>query len=223
MLTDTPVINIFYNDFWGTPMINNGSHKSYRPFCILTFRLNYFVDGFNPFGYHLVNILLHSVATMLFVSVISLFRKGNFVSLAAGTLFASHTIHTEAVAGVVGRADILACIFFLLSFLSYISYCKRRDVSCSSLNFCSDVPGMSRWSPLVRCAIFTMTAMLCKEQGITVLPVCALYDTFIHTQLAPKQILQLYKVTGFFHRVPTHPGKSHGIQNSIMKSHGKIM
>ncbi|KFM79885.1 Transmembrane and TPR repeat-containing protein, partial [Stegodyphus mimosarum] len=38
---DTPLSNILYNDFWGTPMNREESHKSYRPLCVLTFRLNY--------------------------------------------------------------------------------------------------------------------------------------------------------------------------------------
>ena len=36
--SDTPLINLFYNDFWGTPLTHSGSHKSYRPLCVLTFR-----------------------------------------------------------------------------------------------------------------------------------------------------------------------------------------
>ncbi len=36
--SDTPKINLFYNDFWGTPLTHSGSHKSYRPLCVLTFR-----------------------------------------------------------------------------------------------------------------------------------------------------------------------------------------
>ena len=32
------VLDIFYNDFWGKPMRDPTSHKSYRPLCILTFR-----------------------------------------------------------------------------------------------------------------------------------------------------------------------------------------
>ncbi|CAH2207813.1 jg25648 [Pararge aegeria aegeria] len=33
-----PVVKIFKNDFWGTPMSDTGSHKSYRPLTTLTFR-----------------------------------------------------------------------------------------------------------------------------------------------------------------------------------------
>uniref|UniRef100_A0A182K0B6 Uncharacterized protein n=2 Tax=Pyretophorus TaxID=44537 RepID=A0A182K0B6_9DIPT len=33
-----PVAQVFRNDFWGTPMADLSSHKSYRPLTTLTFR-----------------------------------------------------------------------------------------------------------------------------------------------------------------------------------------
>lgn len=42
------------------------SHKSYRPLCVLTFRWNYLIHGLEPYGYHLVNILLHLVVSLLY-------------------------------------------------------------------------------------------------------------------------------------------------------------
>lgn len=36
--TETPILNIIYNDFWGTALTHNESHKSYRPVSVLTFR-----------------------------------------------------------------------------------------------------------------------------------------------------------------------------------------
>ena len=38
VLGTTPVLQVFANDFWGTPMSDPNSHKSYRPLTILTFR-----------------------------------------------------------------------------------------------------------------------------------------------------------------------------------------
>ncbi|CDQ66919.1 unnamed protein product [Oncorhynchus mykiss] len=37
----TPLCNLFFNDFWGTPMSEERSHKYYRHLTVLTFRLNY--------------------------------------------------------------------------------------------------------------------------------------------------------------------------------------
>lgn len=126
------------NDFWGTPLTDSGSHGSYRPLCVLTFRLNYLLGGFQPWGYHLVNVLLHCLATALLVRVARhVFSRSRLTVGPAitGLIFATHPIHTEAVAGVVGRADLAACNLYLLSFLAYIYHLKYRDSYCR--NGCS--------------------------------------------------------------------------------------
>ncbi|XP_023239347.1 transmembrane and TPR repeat-containing protein CG4050-like [Centruroides sculpturatus] len=115
----THVSNIFWNDFWGTPIIKEHSHKSYRPICVLTFRINYMIDELNPLGYHLVNVLLHALVCILYLRLCYMFLPAES-SLVAAMLFAVHPIHTEAVTGVVGRAETLSSVFFLSAFLCYI-------------------------------------------------------------------------------------------------------
>lgn len=78
-------------------------------------------------GYHLLNVILHAIVTGLFTHIARILLRATFATLVAGLVFASHPIHTEAVSGVVGRADILACLFFLMAFLCYMRYCKYRD------------------------------------------------------------------------------------------------
>lgn len=47
-------------------LLQEQSHKSYRPLCVLTFRWNYAVGELEPYGYHLVNAVLHGVVCLLF-------------------------------------------------------------------------------------------------------------------------------------------------------------
>lgn len=103
LLPETPWIHIFYNDFWGTLLTHSGSHKSYRPLCTLSFRINHAVGGMDPWGYHLVNVLLHAAVTGLFTNFSRILFGDGYWTLIAGLLFASHPIHTEVVAGIVGR------------------------------------------------------------------------------------------------------------------------
>ena len=87
------------NDFWGSNISTNFSHKSYRPLCVATFRLNYMLHGLDPIGYHLVNVVLHAVVCYLYVKLCAVVFSTNSVwpALTAGLLFAVHPIHTEAV------------------------------------------------------------------------------------------------------------------------------
>jgi len=69
LLASTPWYRLLENDFWGTPLTERGSHGSYRPLCVATFRLNHFLGGLEPWGYHLVNVALHAACTILVVKV----------------------------------------------------------------------------------------------------------------------------------------------------------
>lgn len=132
VLGHTSIKSLFDNDFWGTPLTDDGSHGSYRPLCVITYRLNYLLSGLRPWSYHFLNVLFHCAATALVVVTARrlLPRTCDPVGTAvAGFTFAAHPIHTEAVAGVVGRADLAACNLFLLSFLTYMEHMRLRDES----------------------------------------------------------------------------------------------
>ena len=94
---NSPWKQLLLNDFWGTPLASTSSHKSYRPLCVATFRLNYMLHGLQPMGYHLVNVILHAVVCYLYVRLCALVLKQVWPALLAGLLFAIHPIHTEAV------------------------------------------------------------------------------------------------------------------------------
>ncbi|XP_047545699.1 protein O-mannosyl-transferase Tmtc3 isoform X3 [Vanessa atalanta] len=160
----TPISNIFLNDFWGTPIHKEQSHKSYRPLTVLTFRWNYAVHGLQPAGYHLVNLLLHALVSLLYYRVCAMFLP-EFASFVAAILFAVHPIHSEAVTGVVGRAEMLSSLFFLGALLCYARAATRRRYT--------------DWRYVAACTACVGIAMLCKEQGITITAVCVVYELFV--------------------------------------------
>lgn len=94
ILSDTPWRNIWKNDFWGTPLSHTGSHKSFRPLTVLSFRWNYYLDQLNPAGYHLLNVLLHSIMVGLFHLLAYTLLGSSVQSIFASLLFAVHPIHT---------------------------------------------------------------------------------------------------------------------------------
>ncbi|KAG9349572.1 hypothetical protein JZ751_028020 [Albula glossodonta] len=177
---ETALSNIWRNDFWGSNLSSNTSHKSYRPLTVLTFRLNYLLaGGLHPVGFHVLNIALHSAISVLMIDVFAILigglaydGKGKRLNQApkasslAALFFAVHPVHTESVAGIVGRADLLCALFFQLSFLTYCRAFQGGDAK--------DDKYSTAWivASLILCAV----AMLCKEQGITVLGVNAAFD-----------------------------------------------
>ncbi|KAL7019450.1 hypothetical protein ACKWTF_011123 [Chironomus riparius] len=173
VLGTTSVFDMLLNDFWGMRMKLKESHKSYRPLTTLTFRLNRMIFGMETaFWFHVVNVLLHSISSILFTKicyeVIGFKRK---YCLLAGIFFAIHPIHTESVSGIVGRAEILACTFFSLSFLSYHNYITR------------DIDNIGT---LLKSILLGGLAMLSKESGLTVFIVNISYDIYRNWSIIKK-------------------------------------
>ncbi|XP_067392375.1 protein O-mannosyl-transferase TMTC1 isoform X4 [Emydura macquarii macquarii] len=165
-----PFAALFANDFWGKGMAENTSHKSYRPLCVLTFKLNILLAGMNPFYFHAVNVILHCLVTLVLMYTCdkAVFKDGRLAFVTA-LFFAVHPIHSEAVTGIVGRADVLACLLFLLAFLSY-------NRSVDQLYVGEHFPPTASPFFLLLSLFLGTCAMLVKETGVTVFGVCLVYD-----------------------------------------------
>ena len=76
---------------------------------MISFRLNYFAGKLNPMGYHLINVLIHSVNSLLFFVVATSLFKNAGQCLVGSLLFAVHPIHT-------GMSRLCLKLFCLFSF-----------------------------------------------------------------------------------------------------------
>ena len=95
--TNTPLSVVFSNDFWGLPLSDPESHQSYRPLTVLSFRLNRYLHGLWPPGFHIVNVATHAIVCMLFLWLCFSLGLGLQMGTFAALLFAVHPVHTEAV------------------------------------------------------------------------------------------------------------------------------
>jgi len=113
---------VFLESYW-RPTV--GGHL-YRPFAVVTYALDALVDG--AAWFHFVNLLWHAAAS---VAVAALARRltGVAAGLAAGLIFAAHPVHVEAVANVVGRAELLVG---LSSVLAVYAALGRQSVAWST-------------------------------------------------------------------------------------------
>ncbi len=92
---------------------------SYRPIVTLTYFFDYAIWRLNPLGYHLTNIILHTINVFLLYLFMKIISRNSSPSILATLLFLSHPILTETVNAVCYREDILASIFCLLSFIYF--------------------------------------------------------------------------------------------------------
>ena len=86
--------------------------RLYRPLVIATYVFDGLVDG--AVWFHAINLLWHA-ATAVAVAALARRWAEDAGALVAGLLFAVHPVHVEAVANVVGRAELMAGLFTVLA------------------------------------------------------------------------------------------------------------
>ncbi len=102
--------------------------KTNRPFLMATFWLNFKAGGVNPFGYHLINVLLHfATSVMVGLSVGKLVTFAGVRGTRAvgwgmfgGALFLLHPLQTESVAYVISRSEALSVLFYFSAFVAFL-------------------------------------------------------------------------------------------------------
>ena len=103
--------NIFTRHYWW-PFLQS---RLFRPVTTFSYWINYALlgNGPRPFGYHVVNLLLHLGNVALVWSLVAGITRRRWVGVFAAAIFACHPLTVEAVTNVVGRADLLAAMSVL--------------------------------------------------------------------------------------------------------------
>jgi tetratricopeptide (TPR) repeat protein len=105
-LADVP--RLFLTGYWEH---RQAGLSNYRPLFTFTLTVDYALWGLRPVGYHLTNLLLHAANTAWVWWLLRCYRAAPWLALLAALVFAVHPVHTEAVANVVGRAELLGMCF----------------------------------------------------------------------------------------------------------------
>lgn len=128
----------YFKNLSFTAYLKDAGHGG-RPFTNLTFAINYFIGGFDPFGYHVGNSLIHLANSLLVYILIYMTLRtlaspykedAHWISFLTTIFFALHPVQTGAVSYISQRAEILASFFYLLGLLLFIR--GLSDVSVRS-------------------------------------------------------------------------------------------
>ena len=95
----------------------------YWPLVYTTFWLENKLWGFAPRGYHIVNVLLHLVNTLLLWHLLRRLAVPGTWMVAA--VFAVHPLHVESVAWVIERKDVLSGLFYLAAVLAWMRFVEQ--------------------------------------------------------------------------------------------------
>ncbi len=102
--------------WWG-----GAGERLWRPLTTLTFVVDHALHGLDPFGYHVVNVALHAAVSVLVLTVFAAAAAAPRTAFAAALLFAVHPVHTEVVANVVGRAELVAAAGFFVAWRCWLA------------------------------------------------------------------------------------------------------
>ena len=97
----------------------------YRPLVILSFAADWQLSGGSTLWLHAANVVWHAAATALLVPILAVY-VGPAGALAGGVVFAVHPVHVEAVANLVGRAELMAAAFLFAAVLLARAARRRR-------------------------------------------------------------------------------------------------
>ena len=116
----------------GSALVSGGR---YRPLSIVTLAIEVEFFGMNPKISHGVNIILFALTCLLLFYILKSLlpnRKETpfylSIPFIAAMLFAGHPIHTEVVANIKGRDEIMGLLFSLLALMAALKYVKTQNV-----------------------------------------------------------------------------------------------
>lgn len=174
----------------------------YRPLSIVTFAIEYQFFGLNPRPGHFTNILLYALSVLLVLAILALLfplkegRKWYWsVPFIATLLYVLHPLHTEVVANIKGRDEIMTMMGAFGAMYLTLKYIHTNK---------------SYW--LVASGLVFFLALLSKENALTFLAVIPATTYFFTktplrknlTSLVPLLIASVvylvirYQVIGYF-------------------------
>lgn len=157
----------------------------YRPFTLSSYAFNFFVSKKSS-GFHIVNIIIYALNAVVAFFVVFQLTASRRIAWLTALIFLFLPVHTETVAPVVGRSEVLS-VFFMLS--SLLAFLKKRYF-WSSLGF--------------------LSALFSKEFSVFLLPVFGtLFLLDIIQDISANKGFN--KTSGFFRRI----WKNGAIQRSV--------
>lgn len=152
--------------------------KYYRPVVSSSYAIDYHYWGLDPYGFHLTNIIIHCIASMLLFRIFQVlfwrYKYRNLFSLLSALIFVVHPIHTEAVSWISGRTDSMVTMFFFASFLFYIEFVREKNHNKKQTDAKNEESRNLLY--LFLSFVFYALGLLSKEMIVTMPLIILLYD-----------------------------------------------
>ena len=159
-ILSTDAYDSFYRQMHAKQQLSGGR---YRPLSVITFAIEQQLFGSKAkdkpsddvaFVRHLVNVLLYilSVLVLLYFLRNFIFKDNTLIAFITCLIFLIHPIHSEVIANVKSRDEILSFLFIILTFIAVLRYYDSKEIK-----------------QLLYGLVFYFLAFLSKEYAITLL------------------------------------------------------
>ena len=169
------------------------SPETRRPVANISFALNYYFNGYNLVGYHLVNILIHiacgiflyflAKATLQTPALRSRYQNFGWIPFLAAFLWLVHPLQTQSVAYLVQRMNSMAAMFYVLSMLLYAQF-RLKSLS------------RAKWGYFAGCVAAAILGFGTKEITATLPVFIILYEWYFFQELSGQWIRRHIIVIG---------------------------
>ncbi len=164
-------------EIFSTPYsTEEGLAYDYRPLVKASFALEYSLYGLRPFMHHLINLLLYALSGIILFRLLRrmLQKHHPLLPLIATLIFIAHPIHTEVVASLKNRDEIISLIGALMALSFLFRYADSGKIKYLG------------WM-----AFFFVLGMLGKRTTMTYLAVFP-FALYFFTDLPPKKIYRTF-------------------------------
>ena len=158
-ILDNPHIRVLWplSEAMSLPLWSSALTVDSRPLLSLSFALNHWLFGPEPWGYHLVDLIIHLAAGLLLFGIVRRtlelprFREryaqsGTWLALASALIWLVHPLQTESVTYIVQRAESLMGMLFLLTVYCAIRGIRSQESGVSPSPGLPTSPGLRRTS-----------------------------------------------------------------------------
>ncbi len=155
--------------------------KVYIPLTTLSFAVEHKFFGSDPFVYHLDNLLLHIINSLLVFVLAQRLGLTVVAAFGAALLFGVHPMRVESVAWVTERKDLLYAFFYLLALLQYMNYLKEK------------MP-----LPYAAFFLFGVLSLLAKPMALSLPLICILIDWFQRREFSWQAMAEKLPIVAVF-------------------------
>lgn len=147
--------------------------SNYQPLTLFSYAIEYQLFKLDPFWYHLDNLILHLLNSILVFWLIFLIAKNIWVAFVTSILFGIHPLHVESVAWISGRKDVLYGFFYLSASISYIYF----------------LSSIKKAKYYIITLLFFIFSVFSKSAAITLLPILFLFDYICNRKYSKRALL----------------------------------